>query len=113
MTWQKKLMAGGQIESGFASLVFAIARFVRDSIRRSPRRKALIIAAIALGTSVATAMLGVKISIGDKMNVELRQAGANIVVTPEALTGEVGGVKVMLCDAWLTTMLCVICVAAV
>ncbi len=58
-----------------------IVRFVRDSIRRSPKRKALIIAAIALGTSVATAMLGVMLSIGDKINLELRQVGANIVVT--------------------------------
>lgn len=71
-----------------------IIRFVRDSIRRSPRRKALIIIAIALGTSVATAMLGVMISIGDKINVELRAAGANIVVTSRTagLTGGIGGV---------------------
>lgn len=71
-----------------------IVRFVRDSIRRSPKRKALIIAAIALGTSVATAMLGVMLSIGDKINLELRQAGANIVVTSKAasLTGGIGGV---------------------
>ena len=71
-----------------------IIRFVRDSIRRSPKRKALIIAAIALGTSVATAMLGVMLSIGDKMNIELRAAGANIVVTSRTagLTGGIGGV---------------------
>jgi putative ABC transport system permease protein len=71
-----------------------IVRFVRDSIRRSPKRKALIIAAIALGTAVATAMLGVMLSIGDKINLELRQAGANIVVTSQAaaLTGGIGGV---------------------
>lgn len=71
-----------------------IIRFVRDSISRSPRRKALIIAAIALGTSVATAMLGVMLSIGDKINLELRAAGANIVVTSRAaaLTGGVGGI---------------------
>ncbi len=71
-----------------------IVRFVRDSIRRSPKRKALIIAAIALGTSVATAMLGVMLSIGDKINVELRQAGANILVTPKtaALMGGTGSV---------------------
>jgi putative ABC transport system permease protein len=71
-----------------------IVRFVRDSIHRSPKRKALIIAAVALGTSVATAMLGVMLSIGDKMNRELRQAGANIVVTASAaaLRGGVGGI---------------------
>jgi putative ABC transport system permease protein len=67
-----------------------IARFVRDSIGRSPRRKAMIIAAIAMGSAVATSMLGVMLSIGDKMNRELRQVGANIVVTE--LTGGAGGV---------------------
>jgi putative ABC transport system permease protein len=78
-----------------------IVRFVRDSIRRSPKRKALIIAAIALGTSVATAMLAVMLSIGDKINVELRQAGANIVVTSQAagLTAGVGGVTTAVSDA--------------
>jgi putative ABC transport system permease protein len=78
-----------------------IVRFVRDSIRRSPKRKALIIAAIALGTSVATAMLGVMLSIGDKINLELRQAGANIVVTSKAaaLTGGIGGVTTSVAGA--------------
>jgi putative ABC transport system permease protein len=71
-----------------------IVRFVKDSIRRSPRRKAMIIAAIAMGSAVATSMLGVMLSIGDKINRELRQVGANIVVTAKAasLTGGAGGV---------------------
>jgi putative ABC transport system permease protein len=70
-----------------------IARFVRDSIRRAPRRKALIIAAVAMGSAVATSMLGVMLSVGDKVNRELRAVGANIVVTRRAasLTGGVGG----------------------
>ncbi len=69
-----------------------ILRFVQESIRRAPRRKALIIAAIAMGSAVATAMLGVMLDIGDKINRELRQVGANIVVTSQAaaLTGGVG-----------------------
>lgn len=58
-----------------------LVRFVRDSLRRAPRRKALLIAAIAMGSAVATSMLGVMLSIGDKINRELREAGANIVVT--------------------------------
>lgn len=71
-----------------------LVRFVRDSIRRSPRRKALIIAAIAMGSAVATSMLGVMLSIGDKINRELRAVGANIVVTSRSasVTGGVGGV---------------------
>src|SRR5215469_18732487 len=71
-----------------------IVRFVQESIRRAPRRKALIIAAIAMGSAVATAMLGVMLDIGDKINRELRSAGANIAVTPSAsaLTGGVGSI---------------------
>jgi putative ABC transport system permease protein len=71
-----------------------IVRFVRDSLGRSPRRKAAIVAAVALGSAVATSMLGVMLSIGDKINRELRQAGANIAVTTRAssLEGGIGGV---------------------
>lgn len=71
-----------------------ILRFVNESIRRAPRRKALIIAAIAMGSAVATAMLGVMLDIGDKINHELRSAGANIAVTPKgaSLTGGVGSI---------------------
>jgi putative ABC transport system permease protein len=76
-----------------------LIRFVKDSIKRSPRRKALIIAAIAMGSAVATSMLGVMLSIGDKINRELRQAGANIVVTARtsALKGGAGGFST---EAW-------------
>jgi putative ABC transport system permease protein len=69
-----------------------IFRFVQESIRRAPRRKALIVAAIAMGCAVATSMLGVMLDIGDKINRELRAEGANIVVTSKtaSLTGGVG-----------------------
>ncbi len=72
-----------------------IFRFVRESIQRAPRRKALIIAAIAMGSAVATAMLGVMLDIGDKINAELRSEGANITVTAQAagLTGGVGSIS--------------------
>jgi len=58
-------------------------RFVAESLRRSPRRKAMTVLAIAMGTAIATAMLGVMLDIGDKMNLELRSLGANILVTPK------------------------------
>ncbi len=71
-----------------------LVRFVQDSIRRSPRRKVMLVAAIAMGSAVAASMLGVMLSIGDKVNRELRSAGANIVVRAKAavVTGGVGGV---------------------
>jgi putative ABC transport system permease protein len=54
----------------------------------------LIIAAIAMGSAVATAMLGVMLDIGDKINSELRSEGANIAVTAQAaaVTGGVGSI---------------------
>ena len=70
-------------------------RFVSQSIRRSPRRKAMTVAAVAMGTAVATAMLGVMLDIGDRVNRELRSLGANLIVTPKsrALPVEIGGVS--------------------
>ncbi|TAN02781.1 MAG: ABC transporter permease [Rhizobiaceae bacterium] len=69
-------------------------RFVSQSIRRAPRRKAMTVAAVAMGTAVATAMLGVMLDIGDRVNRELRSLGANLAVTPRShsLPVEIGGI---------------------
>ena len=64
-------------------------RYVGESIRRAPRRKAMTVAAVAMGTAVATSMLGVMLDIGDKVNLELRSMGANILVVPSARTAAV------------------------
>jgi len=70
-------------------------RLVYESFRRQKRRKILAGAAIALGVTVATAMIGVATDIGDKINRELRTIGANLVVTPQedTLDVEIGGVN--------------------
>jgi putative ABC transport system permease protein len=70
-------------------------RFVSQSIRRSPRRKAMTVAAVAMGSAVATAMLGVMLDIGDRVNRELRSLGANLMVTPKgrSLPVEIGGIS--------------------
>src|SRR5262252_4495851 len=69
-------------------------RLVYESFRRQKRRKVLAGAAIALGVTVATAMIAVATDIGDKINRELRTIGANLVVTPQedSLDLEIGGV---------------------
>ena len=69
-------------------------RFVSQSIRRSPRRKAMTVAAVAMGAAVASAMLGVMLDIGDRVGRELRSLGANLMVTPKArsLPVEIGGI---------------------
>jgi putative ABC transport system permease protein len=70
-------------------------RLVYESFRRQKRRKLLAGAAITLGVTVATAMIGVATDIGDKINRELRTIGANLVVTPQedSLDVEIGGVS--------------------
>jgi putative ABC transport system permease protein len=70
-------------------------RLVCESFRRQKRRKLLAGAAIALGVTVATAMIAVATDIGDKINRELRTIGANLVVTPEedSLDVEIGNVN--------------------
>ncbi|HEV8493467.1 MAG TPA: ABC transporter permease [Candidatus Angelobacter sp.] len=51
--------------------------------------------AIALGMSIATAMIAVGNDIGDKINQELRSLGANLVITPieDTLDVNIGGVN--------------------
>ena len=70
-------------------------RLVYESFRRQKRRKLLAGAAVALGVTVATAMIAVATDIGDKINRELRTIGANLVVTPQedSLDVEIGGVN--------------------
>ncbi len=70
-------------------------RFVGQSIRRAPRRKAMAIGAVALGSAVATAMLGAMLDVGDRVNRELRSVGANLLVTPKSATlpVEIGGIR--------------------
>src|SRR6266849_9679361 len=70
-------------------------RLVYESFRRQQRRKLLAGAAITLGVTVATAMIGVATDIGDKINRELRTIGANLLITPQedTLDVEIGGVN--------------------
>ncbi|MFZ0820016.1 MAG: FtsX-like permease family protein [Candidatus Acidiferrales bacterium] len=69
-------------------------RIVAESFARSPRRKLITGAALALGMAVATATLTVALSVGDRLAAEFRSLGANLLVTPKAdtLPLEVGGV---------------------
>jgi putative ABC transport system permease protein len=58
-------------------------RLVYESFRRQTRRKLLVAAAVTLGAAVSTAMIGIALGIGDKINRELRSYGANLIVTPD------------------------------
>jgi putative ABC transport system permease protein len=48
------------------------------------KKMAMIAFTIALGASLATAMLSVMLDVGDKINQELKTYGANITVVPKA-----------------------------
>lgn len=65
-----------------------LIRLLRESFRREKRQRAAAIAAVALGTSLVTALFSVVLDIGDKMGRELRSFGANLIMLPqsEALT---------------------------
>src|SRR5215472_632789 len=70
-------------------------RLLFESFRRQKRRKGVALLAIALGMSIATAMIAVGTDIGDKISRELRSLGANLVVTPieDTLDVNIGGVN--------------------
>ncbi len=58
-------------------------RLVAFSFLRRKRRRAVILAAVALGTSAAAALGDIALDVGDKMSRELNSFGANLVVLPK------------------------------
>jgi putative ABC transport system permease protein len=70
-------------------------RLLFESFRRQKRRKSVALLAIALGMTIATAMLAVGNDVGDKINEDLRRNGGNLVVTPieDTLDVNLGGVN--------------------
>jgi putative ABC transport system permease protein len=71
------------------------ARLVYESFRRQTRRKALVAVAVTFGAAVSTAMIGIATGIGDKITHELRNYGANLIVTPDSdsLDVQIGSVN--------------------
>ena len=59
-------------------------QMLKGALVRQKRRMLMIAVAVALGTSLTTAMLNVMLDVGDKVNRELKAYGANITVTPKA-----------------------------
>ncbi len=70
-------------------------RLLYESFRRQRRRKLLAGVSVTLGVAVITAMIAVATDVGDKINRELRQYGANLVVYPheDTLDVEIGGLS--------------------
>jgi putative ABC transport system permease protein len=70
-------------------------RLLFESFRRQKRRKSVALLAIALGMSIATAMIAVGADVGDKINADLRRNGGNLIITPieDTLDVNLGGVN--------------------
>ena len=58
-------------------------RMIRGVFLRQWKKMLLIALTIALGSSLATAMISVVLDVGDKVNQELKAYGANIIVLPK------------------------------
>lgn len=59
-------------------------RMVRGAYRRQWKKMLMIVVTVALGASIATAMLNVMLDVGDKINAELKTYGSNITVVPQS-----------------------------
>lgn len=59
-------------------------RILQQSFSRQRRRKTLALLAVMAGMAVATAMLTLRVTLGDDLSAELRHIGANILVRPAA-----------------------------
>ncbi len=71
-----------------------LIRLLGRSIAREPRRKLLSAASLALGITVTTTTLSIVLDIEDRLAMEFRSLGANLLVTPrsDTLPLDVGGV---------------------
>lgn len=69
-------------------------RMIKGALFRQKSKMVMIAFTVALGTSLATAMLNVMMDVGDKVNRELKTYGANISVKPKraSLLNELYGV---------------------
>lgn len=72
-----------------------IARLLWASLWHDRRRKSYAVLNVALGTTLATALLNLSLDVGDKMNQEMRGFGANLVVVPRSSDGplRLGGLE--------------------
>ena len=57
-------------------------RMIRGALFRQWKKMLMVAFTVALGSSLATAMLNVMLDVGDKVNQELKAYGANINVMP-------------------------------
>ncbi|MDR2352194.1 MAG: ABC transporter permease [Deltaproteobacteria bacterium] len=58
-------------------------KMILGALRRQRKKHLMVAFTVGLGVSLATAMLGVMFDVGDKVNLELKSYGANLMVYPK------------------------------
>lgn len=65
-------------------------RILRKSLSKRKSRIAIAVLSVIIGAAIATALLSVSSDISEKVGLEFRKYGANLIVVPESDTIEVG-----------------------
>ena len=65
-------------------------RILRKSILKRKSRIAIAVISVLIGASVATALLTVSLDVSEKVGLEFRKYGANLLIVPQSDTIEVG-----------------------
>ena len=65
-------------------------RILRKSLLKRKSRIVIAIVSVIMGAAVATALLSVSLDVSEKVGVEFRKYGANLLVVPKSYTIEVG-----------------------
>jgi len=65
-------------------------RILGKSILKRKSRIAIAVISVIIGASIATALLSVSLDVSEKVGIEFRKYGANLMVVPKSDTIEVG-----------------------
>ena len=65
-------------------------RILRKSLLKRKSRIVIVVLSVIIGAAIATALLSVSSFISEKVGLEFRKYGANLLVVPESDTIEVG-----------------------
>jgi putative ABC transport system permease protein len=67
-----------------------LLRILKKSLYKRKSRIAIAVLSVIIGAAIATALLSVSMDVSEKVGMEFRKYGANLMVVPESDTIEVG-----------------------
>jgi putative ABC transport system permease protein len=65
-------------------------RILGKSILKRKSRIAIAVISVIIGSAIATALLSVSLDVSEKVGIEFRKYGANLMVVPKSDTIQVG-----------------------